>query len=246
MLKPEGMIQRDSGTGEEEALPYEFGLLSWNVHKQNLKFRFHTYFEELLRRHAIDLVALQEVKINPNQLRFADDFHFSCAPNIKLFDHIYGVLNGSRVREKETFPLLSAHPESLVLTHKSTIFSCYRLHDGTTLLLANLHAINFRGARIYNREFDAILEKVRHHEGAMIVTGDFNSWNRKRMGIVMNVMEGLHLQRVTMDRDHLIRSFMKHKLDHIFYRGLKLQESYVIDVERFSDHNALYARFACI
>lgn len=245
MLKPKETIQSSFGTRKEETLPYEFGLLSWNVHKQNLGTRFNTYFEELMRRHLIDLVALQEVKINPNNRHFFEDFHFSFAPNIKLLNHVYGVLNGSRIREKETFSLLSTHCESLIRTHKSSVFSYYRLKDENTLLLANLHAINFRATKIYDREVETIFERIRHHQGAMIVTGDFNSWNQNRMGIVTRLMESLGLRCVDMDRDYLIKSFMKHKLDHIFYRGVELIESYVIDVERFSDHNALYARFAC-
>ncbi|MDP3464782.1 MAG: endonuclease/exonuclease/phosphatase family protein [Sulfuricurvum sp.] len=246
MLKPEGAIQSSLGKQKEEALPSEFGLLCWNVHKQNLRFRFNLYFGELLQRYTIDLVALQEVKLNPNNNHFFDNFHFSFAPNMRFWNHTYGVLNGSRIAEKETFSLLSTHLESLIQTHKSAIFSYYPLHDGTTLLLVNLHAINFRAIRIYNKEIEAILERVRHHQGAMIVTGDFNSWNRNRMNIVLQLMGDLRLESVNMDHDHLIKSFMKHKLDHIFYRGLKLKESYVIDVERFSDHNALYARFMCI
>lgn len=246
MLKPKGVIQSSLGKPKEEALPSEFGLLCWNVHKQNLRFRFNTYFDELTRQHDIDLVALQEVKINPNNQHFFYNFHFSFAPNITFWNHTYGVLNGSRIQGKETFSLLSTYRESLIQTHKSAIFSYYQLHDGSTLLLINLHAINFRTTKIYNREVEAIFELVRHHDGAMIVTGDFNSWNRNRMNVVIKLMGALHLQSVDMDHDHLIKSFMKYKLDHIFYRGLKLKESYVIDVERFSDHNALYARFMCI
>jgi len=243
MLKPEGMIRSRPATEKEQVLPAEFGLLCWNVHKQNLRFRFNTYFEELIERYGVDLVALQEVKINPKKQHFFDDFYFSFAPNIKFFDYSYGVLNGSRIQEKETFSLLSAHSESVIQTHKSTIFSYFRLCNGDTLLLVNLHAINFRATKIYNKEVEMIFERVRHHRGAMIIAGDFNSWNRKRMNVVVKLMDDLHLQSVELDHDHLIRSFRKHKLDHIFYRGLKLKESYVIDVERFSDHNALYARF---
>lgn len=243
MLKPKEVIQSTHGKREEEFLPSEFGLLCWNVHKQNLRFHFDTYFGALLQRYPIDLVALQEVKINPNHTSSFNHFHFSFAPNIKFFDHVYGVLNGSRIAEKGTFSLLSAHRESVMQTHKSAIFSYYPLHDGSTLLLVNLHAINFRATKVYHKEIETIFEKIRHHQGAMIVAGDFNSWNRKRMNVIVKLAEALHLQNIDMDHGHLIKSFMKYKLDHIFYRGLQLKESYVIDVERFSDHNALYARF---
>jgi endonuclease/exonuclease/phosphatase (EEP) superfamily protein YafD len=245
MLNPGSMIRSVLEARHEEALPPEFGLLCWNVHKQNLKIPFTLYFREMLQRYKIDLVALQEVKINSNHTVF-ENFHFSFAPNIKFFNHVYGVLNGSRIQEKETFSLLSTHRESMIQTHKSAIFSYYPLQDGGPLLLVNLHAINFRATKVYNREIDNIFEIIRHHHGAMIVTGDFNSWNRKRINVVMQWAGALHLQKIEMGHGYLIKSFMKYKLDHIFYRGLQLKESYVIDVEKFSDHNALYARFTTI
>lgn len=237
------MIRSALETCHEKALPPEFGLLCWNVHKKNLGFHFSLYFADLLQRYNIDLLALQEVKISSNQTSFLDDFHFSFAPNIKFFDHMYGVLNGSRIQEKETFSLLSTHRESMIQTHKSAIFSYYPLQGGGTLLLVNLHAINFRATKVYDKEIENIFEKIRHHQGAMIVTGDFNSWNKKRVSVVMKLAGALHLQKIEMGQGHLIKSFMQYQLDHIFYRGLKLKESYVINVKRFSDHNALYARF---
>jgi len=246
MLKPGSMIRTVREGGNEDTLPSEFGLLCWNVHKQNLRLHFNTYFKELLHRYPIDLVALQEVKINPTHSAHFQNFHFSFAPNIQFFDHVYGVLNGSCVQEKETFSLLSTHQESMIQTHKSAIFSYYPLQDGGTLLLVNLHAINFRATKVYHKEIETIFEKIRHHQGAMVVTGDFNSWNRKRMNVVMKLAGNLHLKNIEMDHGHLIKSFMKYKLDHIFYRGLELKGSHVIDVERISDHNALYARFGTI
>lgn len=246
MLTPETMIHSTSEPYRYETLPREFGLLCWNIHKQNLMLPFKRYFEELMERYPIDLVALQEVKINPNRTASFEKFHFSFAPNIKFFDHMYGVLNGSRIREKETFSLLSAHRESMLQTHKSAIFSYYPLYDGEILLLVNLHAINFSTTKVYHKEVETLFEKIRHHQGAMIVTGDFNSWNRKRMNVVLKLAGALDLQTIKMEQAHLIKSFMKYKLDHIFYRGLQLKAHTVIDSEHFSDHNALYARFASL
>lgn len=243
MLKPGSMIRTVREGERAKTLPSEFGLLCWNVQKQNLRVRFHLYFKEMLHRYPIDLVALQEVKINPAHTAVFEDFHFSMAPNIRFFDHVYGVLNGSRIPETETFSLLSTHRESMIQTHKSAIFSHYPLPDGGTLLLVNLHAINFRATRVYHREIETIFEKIRHHQGALIVAGDFNSWNTQRMNVLMKLSGELHLHAIEMDHPHLVKSFMTCRLDHIFYRGLRLRESHVVDVERFSDHNALYARF---
>lgn len=228
---------------KEETLPSEFGLLCWNIHKQNDKICFDKHFESLLMQYKIDLIALQEVKINKNRQSVFDCFHLSFAPNLKIFNNIYGVMNGSCTPKIATFSLLSRHKESIIATHKSAIFSSYSLQNGKTLLLVNLHAINFRGNKIYNKEMDQIVEALRHHEGALIVAGDFNSWNQKRMETLTKLAHTLHLQSVTMNHGHLIKSFMRYKLDHIFYRGVHLQESQVIDTAKHSDHNALYARF---
>ncbi len=237
---------RSVNSHRNQTLPSEFGLLCWNVHKQNLLPHFNRYLGELLERYSIDLIALQEVKINPDAVSICEKFHFSLAPNMKFFAHMYGVLNGSLVPEKGAFSLLSIHQESMIRTHKSAIFSYYPLHNGGMLLLVNLHAINFHTSKVYHREIETVFEKIHHHQGAMIVTGDFNSWNHKRMDILLKLAERMHLSAVAMEHEHLIKSFMKYKLDHIFYRGVKLIEHTVIDVKRCSDHNALYARFGSI
>lgn len=243
MQKYGEIIHTLSPATKENALPNEFSLLCWNVQKQNLGYRFHSYFEELLRYCAIDMIALQEVKIHPSHSHSFYGFDFSFAPNVKFLDHYYGVLNGSRIKAKSAFSLLTTHQESVIQTHKCTIFSYFQLEKGETLLLVNLHAINFRRTAIYIKEIEAILEKARHHQGAMIVTGDFNSWNLQRMNVIKKWTGLLHLISADIPNSHLIKSFMTHKLDHIFYRGLRLKESRVIDVKKISDHNALYARF---
>lgn len=224
----------------------EFSLLCWNVHKQNLRFHFHPYFREILERYGIDLIALQEVKMERLHSTLFDPFYVSFAPNIRLPDRMYGVMNGSRIPESESFSLLSLHRESMIRTRKSAVYSYYPLANGEKLMLLNVHAINFRGNRVYRREIETIFDKCAHHKGALIVTGDFNSWNLERMGVLMKLSASLELKSIEMEQGHLIKSFMKHKLDHIFYRGLELIESGVIDVEKISDHNALYARFRVV
>lgn len=238
-----GIIRNILEVQEEKRLPEYFGLLCWNVQKRNLGYRFNRFLSELLERYRIELLAFQEVKLNPFAASPLSDFHFSCAPNIRFLSHVYGVLNGSCIPEKDSFSLLSSHREGMIQTRKSAIFSTYALHNGETLLLVNLHAINFRTAKVYRKEIDIIFDAMRHHQGAMIVTGDFNSWNKQRMEHLLKLSVALKLQNIEIGHGHLVKSFMNHKLDHIFYRGLQLIESYALDVDNLSDHNALYARF---
>ena len=227
----------------EERLQSEFGFLCWNIYKQNDKIRFDNHLESLLEEYKVNLIAFQEVKININRQSPLNQFHLSFAPNIKIFNNIYGVMNGASVPQIRTFSLLSKHKESILATHKSAVFSSYLLQNGENLLLVNLHAINFRGAKIYDKEMEQIIDALRHYEGALIVAGDFNSWSRKRIQTLTKLAHTLHLESVTMNHGHLIKSFMRHKLDHIFYRGVHLRDSCVIDAAKHSDHNALYACF---
>ncbi|WP_299934680.1 endonuclease/exonuclease/phosphatase family protein [Sulfuricurvum sp.] len=230
----------------EKCLPNEFGLLCWNVHKQNLGYRFDHFLKRVLEDYTIDLLALQEVKITSNTSSLLDSFHFVFAPNIRFINHMYGVFNGSRIPEYESFSLLSSHRESMIQTRKSAIFSTYTLHNGEMLLLVNLHAINFRATKVYHKELEMIFDSIRHHHGPIILTGDFNSWNKQRISFLMKLSGSLELQNSEIEHAHLIKSFMGYKLDHIFYRGLEVVESYAIDVKKLSDHNALYARFRAI
>ncbi len=242
MLKPKEMIRKTAAIPKDESLPCEFGLLCWNVHKQNDRIRFNHQLEMLFDLYPVDLVALQEVRINVGRASLFDRFHLSFAPNIKFFNSVFGVLSGSYVPETAAYSLLSSHRESIIRTHKSAVFSSYPLFNGETLLLINLHAINFRRSEIYNKEMEIIAQEARGHTGPMIVAGDFNSWNQSRMEILTRFTRLLDLHSIEMKRGHLIKSFMRHKLDHVFYRGLQLIESHVIDTP-YSDHNPLYVRF---
>ncbi|HEX5329527.1 endonuclease/exonuclease/phosphatase family protein [Sulfuricurvum sp.] len=243
MIKPDTLIRNIPERKEEKRLPMEFGLLCWNVHKKNLGYRFHRFFGELCDRYRIDLLALQEVKIDPNTASSLNAYHFSMAPNMRFFRRTYGVLNGSLVPEYDSTALLSTHREGVIQTRKSAIYSTYPMDNGESLLMVNLHAINFRGSDIYRKEIEAVFDAIRHHHGAMIVTGDFNSWNQERVAYLMKLVGALQLQIGEIEHPHLVKSFMNCRLDHIFYRGLKLIESCALDVKKVSDHNALYARF---
>ncbi|MEA1880119.1 MAG: hypothetical protein U9N11_05710 [Campylobacterota bacterium] len=116
-------------------------------------------------------------------------------------------------------------------------------HDGTPLLILNVHAINFRENQGYNRELERFLNLIQQHKGAMIVAGDFNTWNKVRMERLHIVRKKLKLYSVPFQKDDPIKSFMGNHLDFIFYRGLELQEYSSEKVPLLSDHNPLYATF---
>ena len=77
----------------------------------------------------------------------------------------------------------------------------------------------------------------------MILAGDFNSWNQKRMDKLQKITEELSLRAVTFETTGKVKSFMGKTLDFVFYRGIELLESEVIDDHKLSDHNPLFVHF---
>ena len=75
----------------------------------------------------------------------------------------------------------------------------------------------------------------------MIISGDFNSWSKKRMAIVEILAKRLNLRPVTFDGNYRV-SIFGHNLDHIYYRGLKPLKTDVLEVTS-SDHNPMWVTF---
>ena len=77
----------------------------------------------------------------------------------------------------------------------------------------------------------------------MILAGDFNSWNQKRMDKLHTVTQKLSLTAVTFKASEKVKSFMGKTLDFVFYRELELLQAEVMDEHKLSDHNPLFVRF---
>jgi len=77
----------------------------------------------------------------------------------------------------------------------------------------------------------------------MIVAGDFNTWNIKRVGFLREFTSSLSLKEVTFTDNSELKKVFSNSLDYIFYRDLKLIDSKVINSKEISDHNPIIARF---
>ncbi len=225
-------------------IPDTFGVLCWNVYKKNSRHvGFKPYLQKLTEEKKIDFLLLQEAHFRDDRQFTLPDFTFDAAANLEFRGEFYGVLSASRVESKSAQAFLSEGRESLIGPHKSLLLSAYPFEDGNTLLILNVHAINFRENQGYHKELERFLELMKNHKGAMIIAGDFNSWNKKRIEKLQEVREKLGLLAVPFKQTDKIKSFMGNHLDFIFYRGVELLEQSVIDEPVLSDHNSLYAQF---
>jgi endonuclease/exonuclease/phosphatase (EEP) superfamily protein YafD len=220
-----------------------FTLLAWNVAKLSLNEEYKTYIQKLIREENIDLLLLQEVKKERQTELDLSEFSHVFSPNIQTKKYSYGVLSAFKISCCEEEFLLTKKQEVLYATHKVSLITKHQTCMDTFLLIVNLHAINFVHNKNFEEELQLIQSKIKKHEGPLIVAGDFNTWNRKRLKALDDFMQALALKKVRFpDEQHLKKVFSK-TLDYILYRDLELSYSKVLNSEKISDHNPILASF---
>jgi endonuclease/exonuclease/phosphatase (EEP) superfamily protein YafD len=224
-----------------EALdPEGFRLLNWNIYKGSRKD-----WQEDFQRLAgdSDIVALQEAHLH-NEFHAElkeSDLHWDLTTAFFYAGAETGVLIGSEI--KSGLPCTLHANEPLIMTPKTALVTEYQVRGlAQTLLVANIHMINFSfGTHEYEQQIDQLMKVIQHHEGPMIITGDFNTWSEERMTIVDNMALKLALLSVEYDDDHRLTIF-GNPLDHVYFRGLEALHANTEKVES-SDHNPMMVTF---
>ena len=223
--------------------PETFTMLCWNVHKKNRTDPgFRGFLKRILAQKELYLCLLQEAEFKGDAFTI-NECAYDAAANLQVKDTFYGVLTACRTESISAKAYLSDSQESLIGPHKSLLLSTYPLPDSKTLLVLNVHAINFRENSSYEKELELFAEKVRSHKGPMIIAGDFNAWNQKRMEALQKLQKELSLERVSFAKEDHIKSFMGYPLDFVLYRGLECTAQEVISDHNISDHHPLLVTF---
>ncbi|MFU8785323.1 endonuclease/exonuclease/phosphatase family protein [Aliidiomarina sp.] len=221
----------------------EFGVLCWNAQKLTQTLKFQLALARVLEQFPSLFLLLQEAKLASQSDWHLPHWSYALAPNIQTKRSNYGVLTASQYAFTEALPRLSRHREGMFATHKSYMLSYHPLPDNQSLLIVNVHAINFVRASHFLREIELLREELLHHKGPLIVAGDFNVWNRQRRLHLLRFCRSVGLRQATMFDAQHIKSYREHPLDFIFYRDLGLKEATAINTTTVSDHNPIYARF---
>ena len=224
-------------------LPDTFSLLIWNIHKEMGRPAFDGAFDALLRQHEPELILLQEAVLDRHTQAHFPGYNFSAAINLDLRRKQYGVLTAARCPIDETLGLKTFRREMHFATRKSLLVTTHPFADGTVLTAVNLHAINFVSAAIFVEEIERLGETLRQRTGPMIVTGDFNTWSRKRMEHLEKFAGFIDLQSAVLENGHHIKRRFSKPLDHLYYRGLKCVGAEAVDTGKASDHNPIVATF---
>lgn len=226
--------------GGDEFDARNISLFSWNVHKTR-KIKWHDDLETFARN--ADLVLFQEASLREETIANIDSSRYwSFAPGYRKRGEVTGVLTLSRIK-----PLAQcsfAHAEPWLRTPKATSVTQYGL-SGTdeSLVVVNVHAVNFSfGTKTFRKQFEQIRQVLENYAGPVILSGDLNTWSRKRARIVDAIVESLGLQEVVFMDDQRVTTF-GNKLDHIYIRGLRVLDA-ITPVVDTSDHNPMVAVFS--
>ncbi|MGE4073019.1 MAG: endonuclease/exonuclease/phosphatase family protein [Lysobacterales bacterium] len=216
----------------------EIRVLVWNVQKGS-----SDQWIDDFRAMAVDsdLVLLQEAQLHPGfAAGLSDMLRWDMVKAWQLAGVPTGVMTASNATPLSVRALEKREP--LLRTDKSALLTEYRLAGSElTLLVANVHAINFTAdTGAFRLQLTAIAELVNEHEGPVIFSGDFNTWRQARRVIVNQITKSLGLREVRFRGPR--KQFGSYVLDRMYYRGLDLLTSRVPSLDS-SDHNPLRVVF---
>jgi len=242
IFTPSKLHHKACGRSCDLYFPETFSLLCWNVYKKNKSDpAFKPFLHKLISEKALHLCMFQEAEFDGSTFSM-EEYAYDAAANLQINKSFYGVLTAAKTESKHAQAYLSESQESLIGPHKSLLLSIYPLNEEKNLLVLNIHAINFRENSSYARELERFAQKVRTHHGPMIIAGDFNAWNRKRMEALHKLRDELSLKLVEFENKK-VKSFMGYSLDFVLYRGLECLEKEVISDHDISDHHPLLVKF---
>lgn len=211
-----------------------FHLITWNVHKGQ-----DTGWQEDLERLSkrADFVLLQEATQHQNLSTFSTALFVS---SFSFNELLSGVKTFTQTQPE--WYCGGGVAEPLIQIPKVASVMSFPLEKDASLLLINVHLINFEwGISAYQTQLEQLFSFVENHQGPIIISGDFNAWNERRLNLINNLMQKYGLDAVTLSQDERLR-FLGYPLDYIFTRGVKVVSA-TSEVVTSSDHNPLLMEF---
>jgi len=226
------------GNSSKKLMGPKIEILLWNVFKCQKK-RWLEDFLVLTKKK--DLILLQEAILNsPFDSHFNRSLQHqwimaSSFKNIKTNIET-GVKTGSTVGVKQHYFSASTHSEPITKTKKMLLTTEYPLDVmNQSLLVVNSHIINFVSFEKFRTHIDQVFQTMKDHNGPLLLAGDFNTWNSKRLKYFHDRAISFSLKEVELTRQPRLTHLFKH-LDHIYYRDLKFIEAHVHTNIHSSDH----------
>ncbi len=228
------------GTRARGALKSRFKLLNWNIEKAKQGENWANDFSKLAPR--FDIVVLQEVewtdliKKEFTELKPLGWTYFTMWRR-KEDKSISGMPMGSKVAPVSEKFERTEDREPIIRTPKMTTYQTFRvkgLRPSETLLVANIHAINFVTKNKFKRHIQQVINQIKSHVGPVIFIGDMNTWSSSKKEALLEMTASVGLQYFDFPRPEV--PGMHSDLDHVFARGLKIHSVKFLDTITTSDH----------
>ena|GEM_PF-215543 len=240
ILTNEFKIDFGAGIRDFQLRSPKLQLLVWNIHKGVDSTLAEEY--QFLSKYS-DIVLFQESVSDVNFIKSivnADSrIGWSQAKAYRNSKGVVaGVATGSKIMPYSETPVLSIVTEPILNSPKSFMLTEYLIQGRQeTLLVANMHAINFVTNSTFKKHIDQLVSHIRDHNGPMIVAGDFNTWNSGRTSYLESRMAELNLTETKTPQSGVLT------LDHIFSRGLIPHGVHDLTFVKASDHSPLIVDF---
>ena len=242
-FSPEDKV-RTLGTSSREALGPIIRCLVWNILKARRR-RWPVDFAHLTADR--DLVLLQEAVLGARSdalFKSSERFEWIMARSFRVRSGVeHGVKTGCAAAAEHSRFFLSLHAEPLSNTQKLLLVTRYPLvGERATLLVLNMHAINFVNLAKYASQLEQLEGALAGHDGPVILAGDFNTWSPARLERFVEVAGRAGLVEADIERRSRLTHLNSH-LDHVFYRGLTLRGVDSLGHIVSSDHAPITATF---
>ncbi len=242
MLTPASPLIQSPVFFEKAVIPVKFGLLCWNIHKENLRAGFIEQIREWKDNPGLDLIMLQEARFS-NDLFSIAGFPYVAAANLRLPFNYSGVVTAANADPHASRFHMTFAKEARIFTPKNTLVTLYRFKNKAPLMVVNIHAINFRSLAWYQWELARLAALLKGYQGAMIVAGDFNCWRLSRKIILDEFTGNLGLDYARPRNKRHVKKWFGFHLDRIYSRGIILKDIQALKCKELSDHNPIIAQF---
>ena len=191
-------VQVAGFSDQAQILPASVTIVNWNAQKGKSP-QFATDLQLILEREKPDIVFLQEARVNllePEKMGgyFAEGWSYPW-PGGKTI----GVLTLSRVPPVRAERIPTKYRELGVTAPKVSLVTEYPLPNGEILLALNVHLLNFEvwSTKKITHQLEDLKKIMAAHEGPIVMAGDFNTWNQKRLDLVKDITREVKLKEVT-------------------------------------------------
>ncbi|NJM09459.1 MAG: endonuclease/exonuclease/phosphatase family protein [Bdellovibrionaceae bacterium] len=209
-----------------------FTISVWNIHKE----QSHDFSQELNALFdTSDALCLQEVELTEGTLAHWATFDFAkwfMAPAWETSRGPTGTAVLSKFQVERASNLISERGQPITATPKSSLVVYLPIEDSDDkLMVISTHALNFTFMGPFRSQLEQVAALIRTHNGPVVWSGDFNTWNPSRWDYLFELTASLGLQPVPIEDDQ--RWLV---LDHVFQRGLTVLSAEELEGWVTSDH----------